>query len=381
MTEAYQSPPHGAPPEREQSDVRSDGPQAQPAPAAAAPEAENARNTPDGAEHEAAPTEDREPGRFSIDAEKDRLVWSPPLPQYPARPARQEPVQYQAPRPQPAPEYKPQTYVPPHPAPPQSAQPPPSHPQSAPPPPAPQQAAPHPSMQQPAYAPAIASGYAMPVARPYDSYGQAVISPPMPKASKARVGRRMMRRTVRGLNNARKVIFEVRPGLVFAFLIVLALTGWFAYDKWLAGSGSPSATPNAANGGVVTLPPETATVQAYLTAVQKGDSDALWNSLGAQEKAHRISRGDDKSVLDAVLKAEQQQGFTYSAFHYVAGYGKDGSTDPSKGGIYFYIGEVGKGTQKTPVPMVFMMDDKGQISQVSDQLYDYVLQQLKGSGN
>lgn len=375
MTEAHQAPPHGESPEREQPEVRADRPQeqAQPAPVATASETEHAHGAPAGERQEAAASEGRESEPFTIDAEKERLVWSPPLPQYPARPTRQEPVQYQAPRPQPAPQYTPQAYVPPQPA-----QPPAPPPQAQPQP----QASSHPSIYQPAYAPAMASGYAAPVARPYDSYGQAVISPPMPKASKARVGRRMMRRTVRGLNNARKAVFEVRPGLVVAFLLVLALTGWFAYDKWLAGSGdSASPTPNAANGGKVTLPPETPAVQSYLTAVQKGDTDALWNSLGAQEKAHRISRGDDKSVLDAVLKAEQQQGFTYSAFHYVAGYGKDGSADPSKGGIYFYIGDVGKGTQKTPVPMVFMMDDKGQISQVSDQLYDYVLQQLKGSGN
>lgn len=363
MAETYQSP-HGAPPERDRPTP--DGEDARErehgAAVAAAPEASASQGTPPGTPQDDDPGKESAADRFTIDAERDRLVWTPPLPQYPARPTREEPVQYQAPRPQPAPQYTPQTYVPPR-----AAQPPPPQPQTQPPP--------HPAMQ-PAHAPAIASGYAAPVARPYDSYGQAVISPPAPKASNARVGRRIARRMVRGADRARKAIFEVRPGLVFAFLIVLALTGWFAYDKWIAGSGGSSAANNSAT---VTLPPETPAVQAYLTAIQKGDTDAVWNSLGAQEKAHRIQRGDDKSVLDAVLKSQQQNGFTYTAYHYVAGYAKDGTTDPSKGGIYMYVADVGRGTQKTSVPMVFMMDDKGQISQVNDQLYDYVLQQLKGN--
>lgn len=357
MTETYQSPPHGDPPERdrpgpERPESRERTPNAA---VAAAPEAAPVRSAPPGMQQDEARGAEDAPKPITIDAEQERLVWTPPLPQYPARPTRQEPVQYQAPRPQPAPQYAPQSYVQPQPAP---------------------AAAP----AQPTYAPAIPGGFSAPVANPYASHGQTVIAPPAPKVSNARVGRRMARRAVRGASAIGKAVFGVRPVLTVAFILALLLTGWFAYDKWLAGSGGTNATPNAANkSGTVTLPPETPAVQAYLTAVQKGDTDAVWNSLGAQEKAHRISRGDDKSVLDAVLKAQQQNGFTYSGYHYVAGYGKDGATDPTKGGIYFYVADVGRGTQKTSVPMVFVMDDKGQISQVSDQLYDYVLNQLKGN--
>jgi len=189
----------------------------------------------------------------------------------------------------------------------------------------------------------------------------------------------MMRRAVRGTAAVGKVMFGVRPGVTVTLLLVMLFAGWLAYDKWLAAGSGPNATPNAANkSGTITLPPETPAVQSYLTAVQQGDTDAVWNSLGAQEKAHRISRGDDKTVLDAVLKMEKQQGVTYSGYHYVAGYGKNGAADPSKGGIYFYVADVGSGSQKQSVPMVFIMDSNGQIGQVSDQLYEYVLQQLKG---
>ncbi len=186
-------------------------------------------------------------------------------------------------------------------------------------------------MNPPSYAPAIAGGYSAPMGS-YTPPAQQAVSPPMPRASNARMGRRMMRRMVRGGSAIGKTMFGVRPGLVIAFILVLLLTGWFAYDKWMTGSNTINATPNAVNkNGTITLPPETAAVQSYLTAVQKGDTDAVWNSLGAQEKAHRISRGDDKSVLDAVLKAQQQQGFTYTAYHYVAGYGKNGAADPDQG--------------------------------------------------
>lgn len=366
MTERYQAPPHDALPDNERPAPDTERRYERPESVAAA-EASEDRHAPPGEPQEAAAGEGRHTEPFTIDAEQERLeheraeqerlVWTPPLPQYPPRPTRQEPVHYEAPRPQPAPQYTPQTFVPPRPAPPP--------------------AAPHPSAQQ-AYAPAIAAGYAAPVANPYASQGQVVASPPAPRVSKVRLGRRIMRRTVRGTSKIGKVMFGVRPGLVVAFILVVLFTGWLAYDKWLAGSG-PNATPNAANkSGTAPLPPETAAVQSYLTAVQKGDTDAVWNALGAQEKAHRISRGDDKTVLDAVLKMEQQQGFTYAGYHYVAGYGKNGAVDPSKGGMYFYVADVGSGAQKTSVPMVFIMDANGQIGQVSDQLYDYVLQQIKG---
>jgi hypothetical protein len=361
MTERYQAPPH----DTERSALEAE--REDEASAAAAPEASEAQSAPPGTPQEAASGEGRHTEPFTIDAEQERLererseqerrVWTPPLPQYPPRPTRQEPVQYEAPRPQPAPQYTPQTYVAPRPAPPPAAS--------------------HPSAQQ-TYTPAISAGYAAPVANPYASQGQVVASPPAPRASKARVGRRMMRRAVRGPSAVGTAMFGVRPGLVVALILVVLFTGWLAYDKWLTGSG-PNATPNAANkGGTVSLPPETPTVQSYLTAVQKGDTDGVWNSLGAQEKAHRISRGDDKTVLDAVLKMEQQQGFTYASYHYVAGYGKNGAGDPAKGGMYFYVADVGTGTSKTSVPLVFIMDANGQIGQVSDQLYDYVLQQVKG---
>jgi hypothetical protein len=367
MTERYQAPPHDAPPDDERPARAVEREQEPSVTVAPAPEAPELRKAPPGESQEAAAGDGRHTEPFTIDAEQERLererseqerlVWTPPLPQYPPRPTRQEPVQYQAPRPQPSPQYTPQAQVPPRPAPPPPAS--------------------HPSAQQ-AYAPAIAEGYAAPVANPYASHGQVVAAPPAPRVSKARMGRRMMRRTVRGTGAIGKVMFGVRPGLTVALLLIVLFTGWLAYDKWLTGSG-PNATPNAANkNGTAPLPPETPAVQSYLTAVQKGDTDGVWNALGAQEKAHRISRGDDKTVLDAVLKMEQQQGFTYAGYHYVAGYGKNGAVDPAKGGMYFYVADVGTGAQKTSVPLVFIMDANGQIGQVSDQLYDYVLQQIKG---
>lgn len=356
MTERYQAPPRDT--ERPARDAGREDESS----AVGAPEANEAQSAPPATPQEAGSGEGHHTEPFTIDAEQERLereraeqerrVWTPPLPQYPPRPTRQEPVQYEAPRPQPAPQYTPQTFVAPRPAPP---------------PPAPQ-----------GYTPAVAAGYAAPVANPYASQGQVVAAPPAPRASKARIGRRMMRRAVRGTSAIGKAMFGVRPGLVVTLILVVLFTGWLAYDKWLTGSG-PNATPNAANkGGTISLPPETPTVQSYLTAVQKGDTNGVWNSLGAQEKAHRISRGDDKTVLDAVLKMEQQQGFTYASYHYVAAYGKNGAGDPAKGGMYFYVADVGTGTQKTSVPLVFIMDANGQIGQVSDQLYDYVLQQVKG---
>ena len=369
MTERYQAP-QGTPPDDRPAPDAERGHRA-PASVATAPAEREAQSAPPGTPQEAASGEGRHTEPFTIDAEQERLeheraeqerlVWTPPLPQYPPRPTRQEPVQYEAPRPQPAPQYNPQASVPPQLTP-------------APPP------APHPSAQQ-TYNPAAAGGYAAPVANPYASQGQVVAAPPAPRVSKARMGRRMMRRTVRGTSAVGKMMFGIRPGLMVALLLVVLFAGWLAYDKWMVGSGTNSATPNAATkNGTVPLPPETPAVQTYLTAIQKGDADAVWNSLGPQEKAHRISRGDDKTVLSTILQMEKQQGITYAAYHYIAGYGKNGATDPTNGGVYFYVADVGSGAQRQSVPMVFVMDDKGQINQVSDQLYEYMLQQMGTKG-
>lgn len=362
MTERYQAPPHDAPPDNERPAPDTERRYERPESVAAA-EASEARHAPPGEPQEAAASEGRHSEPFTIDAEQERLeheraeqerlVWTPPLPQYPPRPTRQEPVHYEAPRPQPAPQYTPQTFVPPRPAPPP--------------------AAPHPSAQQ-AYAPAIAAGYAAPVANPYASQGQVVASPPAPRVSKARLGRRMMRRTVRGTSKVGKVMFGVRPGLVVAFILVVLFTGWLAYDKWLTGSG-PNATPNAANkSGVVTLPPETPTVQAYLTAMQKGDADAVWNTLNPTEKARRIARGEDKTTLSQILQLEQQAKMTYTALHYVGSYQE---TDSARTALYFYVGDTGGGAQTRNVPLLFAVDSHGMIVEVEDTLYSAALAQLK----
>src|SRR6478672_11505135 len=104
MTERYQAPPHDAPPDDERPARAVEREQEPPVTVAAEPEA---RAAPPGEPQEAASGgHHTEP--FTIDAEQERLererseqerlVWTPPLPQYPPRPTRQEPVQYQAPR-------------------------------------------------------------------------------------------------------------------------------------------------------------------------------------------------------------------------------------------------------------------------------------------
>jgi len=191
------------------------------------------------------------------------------------------------------------------------------------------------------------------------------------------MGRRMARRTVMGMSSVGKVIFGVRPGLMVAFLLVLGLTGWMAYDKWFTSS-PPSATPNAPNNGMIALPPEVASVQSYLAATGKTDPDGVWDTLSPAEKANRITNGEDKTVLAAVLDAEKQYNLT-AKYRYVGGLGMNGSSDLSHGGFYFYVQDITSGTTQRSFPMYFSVDDQGKISMVNDQLYKLILQQLKGS--
>lgn len=362
MADSYPTTPQSAPPETESSGTNAPTQHPQPLPPAPPPAA---TDEPEELTFDALPKravdDPQDTASNEQEQESDRQVWRPPMPQYPARPERQAPVQYEAPRVQQAPpQYVQQQYIPPQPSAPPAPQP----------PPPPQTYAMQP---QPSYAATTPATYVPP--RPVT-----VVAPPAPKVSTARMGRRMARRSVMGLSHAGKVIFGARPGLMVAFLIVLVFSGWMAYDKWFTSSSS-SVTPNAPNApngsGMIALPPEVPAVQTYLTSSAKDDADGVWDTLSPAEKANRITNGEDKTVLTAVLDAQKQYNLT-TKYRYVGGMGPNGSSDLSHGGYYFYVQDVTSGTQQKSFPMYFSVDDQGKITTVSDQLYKLILQQLKG---
>src|SRR3954452_22811676 len=141
-------------------------------------------------------------------------------------------------------------------------------------------------------------------------------APPMPRASKGRMMRRGVQRFFRGIGAGLRVIFSGRPILVAALLLLLPLTIWLAYDRWFAAS------PSSAQSGPQTVVqlPEPQITQDYLKAVQKGDADAAWNTLNPTEKARRVARNEDKTLLSQVFQLEQQSKMTYAAVHYTGGY-------------------------------------------------------------
>jgi hypothetical protein len=359
MTDSYRATPPPAPPDRESAGATAPLPPP-PAPLPPAPPP-IAVAEPEELTLDTLPKRSIDDPNDSASDEReiDRQVWRPPLPQYPPRPERQAPVQYEAPRVQAPPQYTQQQYTPPQP---------PAAPQ-------PQPQAYTQMQPQPSYAATAPVTYMPP--RP-----AMVIAPPAPRVSKARMGRRMARRAVMGVSSAGKVIFGVRPGLMVAFLLLLVFSGWLAYGKWFSSSSSStSATPNSPNApnasGMIALPPEVPAVQSYLTATGKDDPDGVWDTLAPAEKANRITNGEDKTVLAAVLDAEKQYNFT-TKYRYVGGLGMNGSSDLSHGGYYFYVQDVVSGTQQHSFPMYFSVDDQGKITVVSDQLYKLILQQLKG---
>jgi hypothetical protein len=175
-------------------------------------------------------------------------------------------------------------------------------------------------------------------------------------------------------------IFGVRPLLVIALLLLLPFTAWLAWDKWFV-TEPPGPTPNAAaQNGLVALPPEPAAIQNYLNGTRRGDVNAVWDSLGIEEKARRLTRGDDKEVLTGVFNFQQRNNLVYSGYHYIGGRALDGTTDLSQGGYYFYTGDVRGNGQTQSVPLLFQVNEQGQITTVTDQLYDFTLQQLQQGG-
>lgn len=183
--------------------------------------------------------------------------------------------------------------------------------------------------------------------------------------------RRGLRRSIQGTGTGLRALFAGRPILVACLLLLLPLFGWLMYDRMFASSSS---TSSSGPQSVVRLP-EPPVIKQYLTAVQKGDTDGAWNTLSAGQKARRVARNEDKSVFMRVLQTEQQQGKTYAKTQYVGSYQ---DANAGAGALYFYVGEVGTGTQTRMLPLMFAVDRNGAITEVDDGLYNAILAQLQG---
>jgi hypothetical protein len=195
--------------------------------------------------------------------------------------------------------------------------------------------------------------------------------PPVPRASKGRVMRRGVRRFFSGIGAALRMLFSGRPLLVACLLLLLPLTGWLLYDRMFA----PASSASSGGARVAVQLPEPPVIPQYFMAVQKGDADGVWNTFNATEKARRIARGEDKTILSQVLQIEQQAKMAYTAFHYVGSYQE---SDSARTALYFYVGDTGSGQQTRNVPLLFAVDSRGMIVEVLDSLYDAALSQLKG---
>ena len=183
--------------------------------------------------------------------------------------------------------------------------------------------------------------------------------------------RRGVRRFFGGIGAALRMLFSGRPLLVALLILLLPFTGWLLYDRMFAPA--PAASSNGAQ--IAAVLPEPPVARQYFAAVQRGDADAIWNTLSATEKARRIARSEDKQVLSQVLQIEQQAKMTYTAFHYVGSYQESNSARTT---LYFYVGDTGSGQQTRNVPLLFAVDSHGMIVEVADSLYDAALAQLKG---
>ncbi len=274
-------------------------------------------------------------------------VWSPPVPQFPARPSQAPLVQYTGPQTAPVPQY-----VPPQP------------------PPNPQQQ----YTPQPQYAPQGQQGqyvpqqgqYATPqmYAPPQQVYGT---PPPSPRMSKARVGRRFMRRAVTSGSGIGRFFGGARLPITLLVLALVGVISWLAVDRSNLQTLT-SAKPNAVAQGAIVLPPEAPVVTTYLNGLKNNDLEGTWNALSAKEKIRRIDNGEDKTVMKAVLDFIAKNSVNGN-FRFVGAYGTAAPNDFSKGGIYYYAVDIAAGSQSITRPMHFIVDDQGKVESVYDPLY------------
>jgi hypothetical protein len=193
--------------------------------------------------------------------------------------------------------------------------------------------------------------------------------PPIPRVSRGRVMRRGIRRLFKAVGAGVRALFHGRPILVGCLLLLLLFGGWLAYDRMFTSSSSASSGPQ-----IIARLPEVPVVQNYIKAVQTGDADAAWNTLSAAEKARRVANNEDKTLLAQVFRLEQQSKMTYAAVHYTGSYQETTSGNV----LYFYVGDVGSGTQARIVPLIFAVTPGGMISEVEDTLYSTARAQLMG---
>jgi len=306
--------------------------------------------------------------------EPERYVWQPPVPQFPPRPSQAPPVQYQGPQMQQPPVYTPQgqqsqgqqgqtvPYVT-QPGQPQQQPQPPQQGQQYYAPPAQSQQPQQPQQQQmqPAYTPPM---YAPPT--------KVYAPPPAPGTSRVRVGRRFARRTVRSMGSIGKVFSGPRLPVAVLFLLLLGLIGWLTVDK-MSVARTPKPAPNAiSSNGTIVLPAEATVVQNYINATKNDDVELGWNTLSAKEKARRLDKGEDKTVMKAYVDTLSQNRVTPN-YRFVGAYGFVGPTDFSKGGIYYYVQEYAIGGNASSRPMFFVVDTGGKVDQVYDWLYQAVV--------
>ena len=176
-----------------------------------------------------------------------------------------------------------------------------------------------------------------------------------------------------------KVFSGGRLPLTLLFLVLLGLIGWLGADK-INTARTPKPAPNAVSqNGTITLPPEATVVQNYINATKNDDVELGWNTLSAKEKARRLDKGEDKTVMKAYVDALSQNQVTPN-YRFVGAYGFVSPTDFSKGGIYYYVQEYAIGGNSSSRPMFFVVDTSGKVDQVYDWLYQAVVSQAAQSG-
>jgi hypothetical protein len=185
--------------------------------------------------------------------------------------------------------------------------------------------------------------------------GIAVASTSAPPASGGVVFRRAMRLLLRRfLYLLVRITQPLRRYAAFLLVVagLLGVIGWLSYQVWAPRAAAPRDVRAA-------LIEPSEDVENYIKGQQNYNAELMWTSLSPESQASQLEGGASKQSLQSRIDAKKERGLRFSRYQYVGGVElEDG------GNMYFYSVDVQLQNQSAKLPMTFLVDNDGKVSDI-----------------
>lgn len=183
------------------------------------------------------------------------------------------------------------------------------------------------------------------------------LPPPIVRIGRWLRFRRFLRLLLRRiLYNLVQLWRKLRPFLavLVVILLLLGLIGWMSYQLWW-----PSTSIAPLDTRVASMPrPES--IERYIQGRTAYDAEQTWAAYSPEYQSEQLAAGITKEVLQVQLNRERMARLRYVEYEYVGGVPmeKDGS-------MYFYTILMQIGDKRVKLPVIFLVDANGKITNIS----------------